>query len=143
MLSILMIGSSKMLNMSILKSHQYCQCINIHTYAYIIMSMEVQNILYMIYIYTQYVEGQTSGGTMPLFCTFLSPSPLSHYPSPPPPLLLPSPSSQSELLHQDVAQLTIEGETVNGPDGLQSPAMSAGMCFDFNKTKEHLYLVGG
>ena len=47
-----------------------------------------------------------------------------------------------ELLHQNIAQLTIEGETVNGPDGLQSPAMSAGTCFDFNKTKEHLYLVG-
>ena len=74
---------------------------------------------------------------MPLLRTLSSPSPLSH--SPP----LPSPSSQSELLHQDVAQQTIEGETVNGPDGLQSPAMSAGMCFDFNKTKEHLYLVGG
>lgn len=32
---------------------------------------------------------------------------------------------------------------VNGPDGLQSAAMSAGTCFDFNKTKQHLYLVGG
>ena len=49
---------------------------------------------------------------------------------------------QSELLHQDVTQLTIEGETVNGPGGLQSLAMSAGTCFDFNKTKEYLYLVG-
>ena len=48
----------------------------------------------------------------------------------------------SELLHQDVAQLTVEGEAVNGPDGLQTPAMSAGTCFDFNKSKQHLYLVG-
>ena len=49
---------------------------------------------------------------------------------------------QNELRCEDVALLTAPTKAGDVPDESSAPVVSAGTCFDFNQTSEHLFLVG-
>ncbi|XP_042660758.1 dynein axonemal intermediate chain 1 isoform X2 [Tyto alba] len=49
---------------------------------------------------------------------------------------------QNELVHTDVIKLSVEGTTMQGPEGLQLQTLGCGTSFDFHKKIDYLFLVG-
>ncbi|XP_039399561.1 dynein intermediate chain 1, axonemal isoform X2 [Mauremys reevesii] len=49
---------------------------------------------------------------------------------------------QNELVHSDVIKLSVEGTTMEGPEGLQLQTIGCGTSFDFHKKIDYLFLVG-
>uniref|UniRef100_K7FV26 Dynein axonemal intermediate chain 1 n=1 Tax=Pelodiscus sinensis TaxID=13735 RepID=K7FV26_PELSI len=48
----------------------------------------------------------------------------------------------NELVHSDVIKLSVEGTTMEGPEGLQLQTIGCGTSFDFHKKIDYLFLVG-
>ncbi|NXC16129.1 DNAI1 protein, partial [Corythaeola cristata] len=49
---------------------------------------------------------------------------------------------KNELVHTDVIKLSVEGTTMEGPEGLQLRTLGCGTSFDFHKKIDYLFLVG-
>ncbi|XP_075582460.1 dynein axonemal intermediate chain 1 [Pelecanus crispus] len=49
---------------------------------------------------------------------------------------------KNELVHTDVIKLSVEGTTMQGPEGLQLQTLGCGTSFDFHKKIDYLFLVG-
>ncbi|KAM6036603.1 dynein axonemal intermediate chain 1 isoform 3-T3 [Theristicus caerulescens] len=49
---------------------------------------------------------------------------------------------KNELVHTDVIKLSVEGTTMQGPQGLQLQTLGCGTSFDFHKKIDYLFLVG-
>ncbi|KAH1168540.1 hypothetical protein KIL84_013130 [Mauremys mutica] len=49
---------------------------------------------------------------------------------------------KNELVHSDVIKLSVEGTTMEGPEGLQLQTIGCGTSFDFHKKIDYLFLVG-
>ncbi|NXJ99791.1 DNAI1 protein, partial [Corythaixoides concolor] len=49
---------------------------------------------------------------------------------------------KNELVHTDVIKLSVEGTTMQGPEGLQLQMLGCGTSFDFHKKIDYLFLVG-
>uniref|UniRef100_A0A8C6Z372 Dynein axonemal intermediate chain 1 n=2 Tax=Nothoprocta perdicaria TaxID=30464 RepID=A0A8C6Z372_NOTPE len=49
---------------------------------------------------------------------------------------------KNELVHTDVIKLSVEGATMQGPEGLQLQTLGCGTSFDFHKKIDYLFLVG-
>uniref|UniRef100_A0A8C0ETF0 Dynein axonemal intermediate chain 1 n=1 Tax=Bubo bubo TaxID=30461 RepID=A0A8C0ETF0_BUBBB len=49
---------------------------------------------------------------------------------------------KNELVHTDVIKLSVEGTTMQGPEGLQLQTLGCGTSFDFHKKLDNLFLVG-
>ncbi|NWQ77932.1 DNAI1 protein, partial [Columbina picui] len=49
---------------------------------------------------------------------------------------------KNELVHTDIIKLSVEGTTMQGPEGLQLQTLGCGTSFDFHKKIDYLFLVG-
>ncbi|NXW40209.1 DNAI1 protein, partial [Nyctiprogne leucopyga] len=49
---------------------------------------------------------------------------------------------KNELVHTDVIKLSVEGTTMQEPEGLQLQTLGCGTSFDFHKKIDYLFLVG-